>query len=173
MNSKILVRPADQQDYEQWSRLYYDYAGFYKAPMNGEIPGTLWGWIHDHDHEVNGLLAVSVGEDGAETACGLAHARRMPGPLRGTYAGFLTICLLIRRFVVVTLARNCLMCLPGTANNRAGRLFAGLPQTTITGLADSMTGCQTRPCGIPVKWTCSLDLVATLIPFPQAAPRPT
>ena len=89
MNSKILIRPTDQQDYEQWSRLYYGYAEFYKAPMNGEILGTLWGWIHDPDHEVNGLLAVSVSEDGAETACGLAHVRRMPSPLRGTYVGFL------------------------------------------------------------------------------------
>ncbi len=57
--------------------------------MNDEILGNLWKWIQDPAHEVNGLLALSVGDDGSENACGLAHVRRMPSPLRGSYVGFL------------------------------------------------------------------------------------
>ncbi|MEM7194869.1 MAG: GNAT family N-acetyltransferase [Pseudomonadota bacterium] len=84
-NSSISVRPVSQDDFEQWSELYRGYADFYQVEMNDTILANLWDWLVDSNHEVNGFLAVNTGGH----ACGFAHVRRMPSPLRGTYIGFL------------------------------------------------------------------------------------
>lgn len=87
MQSKsISVRPARQSDKEGWQKLYYGYAKFYKVDMNQQILDTLWGWIHDPEHETQCLLAFIEDEDAPS---GLAHISRMCSPLRGTNIGYL------------------------------------------------------------------------------------
>lgn len=86
-SSDIIVRPARPGDFESWCRLYHGYARFYKVPMNDTILDTLWSWIMDPAHEVEGLVAC-IGTDTAQCS-GFAHVRRMPSPLRGTDIGFL------------------------------------------------------------------------------------
>ena len=79
-----MIRDIHLKDKEQWERLYKGYADFYKVEMNGKILQTVWNWMHDKSHEVNGLVYEVDGN-----IVGLAHYRRMPSPLRGQYIGFL------------------------------------------------------------------------------------
>ena len=80
----ITIRAIEPSDFEAWSQLYDGYAEFYRVPMNDDIKSNLWGWLMDQNHETEGLIALLDGE-----ACGLAHFRRMPSPLRGMDIGFL------------------------------------------------------------------------------------
>lgn len=67
-----------------WRALYDAYATFYKRTMTDEIAGTVWGWLTDPGHEVEGLIALIE-----DRPVGLAHYRRMPSPLNGRDIGFL------------------------------------------------------------------------------------
>ena len=82
----VIVKPAMAENFDDWCNLYRGYAEFYKVPMDDYILHSLWSWIMDKNHEVEGLLAFIQGED---KPCGFAHVRRMPSPLRGIYIGFL------------------------------------------------------------------------------------
>ena len=79
-----MIRDIQIKDKGQWEKLYKGYADFYKVEMNDKILQTVWNWLHDKNHELNGL-AYEV--DGIIIA--LAHYRRMPSPLRGQNIGFL------------------------------------------------------------------------------------
>ena len=79
-----MIRDIHLKDKEQWEKLYKDYADFYKVEMNDKILQTVWKWLHDKSHEVNGLVY-----EVDENIVGLAHYRRMPSPLRGQDIGFL------------------------------------------------------------------------------------
>ena len=79
-----MIRDIRSKDKEQWEELYKRYADFYKVEMNGKILQTVWNWMHDKSHEVNGLVY-----EVDENIVGLAHYRRMPSPLRGQDIGFL------------------------------------------------------------------------------------
>ena len=57
---------------------------FYKVPMNAVILDTLWTWIHDKKHVVNGICYDLEGK-----VVGIAHYRKMPRPIKGQYMGFL------------------------------------------------------------------------------------
>ena len=50
-----MIRNLELKDKENWAKLYHGYADFYKVPMNAGILDTLWGWIHDEIHDVNGI----------------------------------------------------------------------------------------------------------------------
>ncbi len=80
----IEIRPVDEALKPDWRRLYDGYASFYKRTMTDKIAETVWRWIHDPAHELEGIVAVRDGR-----AVGLAHFRRMPSPLRGADIGFL------------------------------------------------------------------------------------
>ena len=67
-----------------WRRVYVGYAAFYKRELTDAIAATVWDWLLDPDHELEGLLAL---RDGG--VVGLAHFRRMPRPLSGADCGFL------------------------------------------------------------------------------------
>ena len=82
--SGVDIRPVDESLKPDWRRLYDGYAAFYKRPMTDEIAETVWRWIRDPAHELEGIVAVQDGR-----AVGLAHFRRMPNPLRGADIGFL------------------------------------------------------------------------------------
>ena len=50
-----MIRFLEQKDKEKWAKLYNGYADFYKVPMSTGILDTLWNWIHDKNHVVNGI----------------------------------------------------------------------------------------------------------------------
>ena len=79
-----MIRDIYLKDKKQWEKLYKSYADFYKVEMNDKILQTVWKWLHDKSHEVNGLVYEVDGN-----IVGLAHYRRMPSPLRGQDIGFL------------------------------------------------------------------------------------
>ena len=79
-----MIREIQLIDKEQWEKLYRGYAVFYKVEMNNKILQTVWNWLHDKNHEVEGLVYEVDGN-----IVGLAHYRRTPSPLRGQDIGFL------------------------------------------------------------------------------------
>jgi len=79
-----MIREIQLKDKEQWKKLYKGYADFYKVEMNNKILQTLWNWLHDNNHEVDGFVYEVDGN-----IVGFAHYRRMPRPLRGQDIGFL------------------------------------------------------------------------------------
>ena len=84
MKMNNLVREIQLKDKEQWQELYKGYANFYKVEMNNQILETVWSWLHDKNHELNGIVYEIDGNIVA-----LAHYRRMPRPLKGQDIGFL------------------------------------------------------------------------------------
>ena len=81
---KILIRKIQLKDKKQWEKLYKNYADFYKVEMNSQILQTVWSWLHNKNHEIDGLVYEVDGNIVA-----LAHYRRMPRPLKGQDIGFL------------------------------------------------------------------------------------
>ena len=79
-----MIRKLELKDKENWSKLYNGYADFYKVPMNKGILDTLWGWIQDVTHDINGICFELEGK-----IVGIAHYRKMPRPIKGQYIGFL------------------------------------------------------------------------------------
>ena len=79
-----MIRFLEQKDKEKWAKLYNGYADFYKVPMNTGILDTLWNWIHDKNHVVNGICFELDNK-----IVGIAHYRKMPRPIKGQYIGFL------------------------------------------------------------------------------------
>ena len=79
-----MIRNLELKDFENWSKLYKSYADFYKVPMNKVILDTLWNWIHDVNHVVNGICYELDSK-----IVGIAHYRTMPRPIKGQYIGFL------------------------------------------------------------------------------------
>ncbi|HTN55874.1 MAG TPA: GNAT family N-acetyltransferase [Microbacterium sp.] len=79
-----LIRAVEEADHEAWAALFRGYRDFYDLPHDEAVIRTVWGWLLDPAHELNGLVAVRDGEP-----IGLAHWRRFPRPSRGGTAIFL------------------------------------------------------------------------------------
>ena len=79
-----MVRDIEIKDKVEWENLYYGYANFYKVKITEEILNTVWNWLHDLEHELNGLVYEIDNHIVA-----IAHYRQMPSPLRGKNIGFL------------------------------------------------------------------------------------
>ena len=79
-----MIREIQLKDKKQWKELYKGYANFYKVEMNNKILQTVWNWLLDKNHEVDGLVF-----EVDDNIVGFAHYRKMPSPLRGHYIGFL------------------------------------------------------------------------------------
>ena len=79
-----MIRKFKKDDFKKWSNLYQGYANFYNVPMNSGILDTLWNWIHDENHIVNGICFELD-----SNIVGIAHYRTMPRPIKGQYIGFL------------------------------------------------------------------------------------
>jgi len=82
--SAVTIIAPDEVWHAAWRELYGGYATFYKRELSDSIATTVWGWLTDPDHELEGALALLDGRP-----VGLAHFRRMPSPLRGCDIGFL------------------------------------------------------------------------------------
>jgi GNAT superfamily N-acetyltransferase len=81
----VAVRAVRLDDYPAWRPLYAGYAEFYRVEQTEEMADRVWRWLHDSDHELEGLVAV----DDADTPIGLAHFRAFARPLSATTGGFL------------------------------------------------------------------------------------
>ena len=79
-----MIRKFNKDDFKRWSNLYQEYAIFYNVPMNMGILETLWDWINDENHIVNGICFELNNK-----ILGIAHYRTMPRPIKGQYIGFL------------------------------------------------------------------------------------
>ena len=79
-----MIRELKTSDKQEWEKLFKGYGDFYKAQINDEILSTVWDWLFDKKHVVNGLCYEIEGK-----IVGIAHYRTMPRPLKGKYIGFL------------------------------------------------------------------------------------
>ena len=82
------IEPPRTGDHAAWAALYRAYAEFYRVPMTEDVLRTVWGWIHDPDHEVEALVARQDG-GGEARLVGLAHFRPFARPLRGQVGTYL------------------------------------------------------------------------------------
>ena len=79
-----MIREIQLKDKEEWEKLYRNYADFYKVDIDDKILQIVWKWLHDKNHEMNGLVYEID-----KNIVGFAHYRRMPRPLKGQDIGFL------------------------------------------------------------------------------------
>lgn len=80
----LTIRPTALQDKAQWETLYAGYAAFYGVTQTPQMRQTVWDWLHDDAHEVNGFVAELDG-----TLIGLTHYRPFYAPLAAQTRGFL------------------------------------------------------------------------------------
>ncbi|MCB1389603.1 MAG: GNAT family N-acetyltransferase [Rhodobacteraceae bacterium] len=81
----MLIRRPQDTDRADWERLYAGYATFYQVTQTPEMRARVWGWIHDHAHEVEAFVA----EDDDGRLVGLTHFRPFARPLAAAVGGFL------------------------------------------------------------------------------------
>ena len=80
----VTTRAIAQTDRAAWETLYAGYAEFYGVTQSAEMRETVWGWLHDASHDVNGFVAESDGR-----IIGLTHYRPFHSPLAANTRGFL------------------------------------------------------------------------------------
>jgi GNAT superfamily N-acetyltransferase len=85
MSEGITVVPLAPGHRAAWEELYAGYAAFYRVEQTPAMRSTVWGWLFDAAHEVEG--AVALGPGGA--VIGLAHFRPFARPLAASTGGFL------------------------------------------------------------------------------------
>ncbi|WP_308122950.1 GNAT family N-acetyltransferase [Microbacterium marinilacus] len=78
------IRPVATTDREAWAALFRGYRDFYALTPDEAVVDTVWGWLTDDAHELQGLVAEI---DGAPVA--IAHWRLFARPSRGGTAIFL------------------------------------------------------------------------------------
>lgn len=81
----MLTRRPEDHDRDAWNELYIAYAAFYKVDQTQEMRDRVWGWIHDHEHEVEAFVV----ENDAGKLVGLTHFRPFASPLSARISGFL------------------------------------------------------------------------------------
>lgn len=75
----MIVRAVTDADRSAWDALYDAYAQFYGVAQTPEMRATVWGWLIDPAHSVNGFVA-----DNDATLVGFAHYRAFARPLAAT-----------------------------------------------------------------------------------------
>lgn len=80
----VVIRDVEPADRDAWTGLFRGYRDFYDLPHDEAVIDTVWVWLLDPAHELNGLVAE---RDGAPI--GLAHWRRFARPSRGATGIFL------------------------------------------------------------------------------------
>ncbi len=68
------VTPADEAS---WRELYRGYRLFYEMPDDEAALDTVWAWLEDDGHELDGFVVVDAGG----RVGGLAHVRPFARPL--------------------------------------------------------------------------------------------
>ena len=87
--SEFDTRLVTEADKAEWRGLFDGYADFYKVVMTDTIADTVWSWLHDPNHGLEGLIA----RDGQGTAVGIAHIRSCPAHSLAAKSVFSTTCL--------------------------------------------------------------------------------
>ena len=71
------VRPVATGDESSWRDLYRGYRRFYEMPDDEAALDTVWAWLGDAGHELDGFVVV----DARGRIGGLAHVRPFARPL--------------------------------------------------------------------------------------------
>ncbi|HMQ94979.1 MAG TPA: GNAT family N-acetyltransferase [Amaricoccus sp.] len=79
------IRAPRATDRPEWERLYQGYAEFYRVTQTAAMRATVWSWLMDEAHAVEGRVAVDAEGD----LVGLAHFRPFARPLAASTGGFL------------------------------------------------------------------------------------
>jgi GNAT superfamily N-acetyltransferase len=77
--SEIGIRPMRAGDREQWQPLFLGYCRFYDRSCDESKQQTVWRWLMDPEHVLQGLVA----EDEEGVLLGLAHFQPWPNTLSG------------------------------------------------------------------------------------------
>ena len=85
MSSTLVVRGVNVSDRPAWERLYGGYGEFYGTGQTAAQRATVWAWLADPGHTVEGLVA----EDSDRGLVGLAHYRPFSRPLSATTGCYL------------------------------------------------------------------------------------
>lgn len=80
----MIIRRPTHADRAEWDRLYAGYAAFYRVEQTAAMRDRVWAWLHDPDHETEGLVAEHAGK-----LVGIAHFRAFARPLSASTGGFL------------------------------------------------------------------------------------
>ena len=80
-----VVEPPAPADGDRWRELFRGYVDFYGTALTEPDLERVWGWLHDPDHVLRGLLA----KDPSGAAMGIAHFRPYPRPLLASVGCFL------------------------------------------------------------------------------------
>jgi len=80
----VIIRGVTAADRSAWDALYDAYAQFYEVQQTPEMRATVWEWLIDPAHDVNGLIADNNG-----TLVGFAHYRPFARPLAAASGLFL------------------------------------------------------------------------------------
>ena len=81
----LRVTDLEPSTFPSWRTLFDGYNVFYGRTPSDRVTETVWRWLQDPGHELEGVVAV----DDAGIAVGLAHFRRIPSPGRGCDVGWL------------------------------------------------------------------------------------
>ena len=91
----VIIRAVRSEDQSEWQGLYRQYGEFYKVGMTDETLTTVWSWLHDPAHVVEGIVAEQDGK-----VVGLGHYRRMRIRCAGWKSVFWTTSLWTPRLAV-------------------------------------------------------------------------
>ena len=79
----LRTRAIAEKDRARWRELYGGYVAFYAIEFTDEQADTLWAWLMEPEHEVEGLVVV----DSDDVVVGLAHFRAFASPSTTTTRG--------------------------------------------------------------------------------------
>ena len=51
-----MIRSIEENDFQEWKKLFLQYGDFYQVPMTDHGISVVWSWIHDPCHEMEGLV---------------------------------------------------------------------------------------------------------------------
>lgn len=77
--------PMAEDHRQAWEKLYEAYAVFYKKKQTPKMRERVWNWLHDPDHELEGLLVLNA----SGNPVGLAHYREFARPLAASQGCYL------------------------------------------------------------------------------------
>jgi GNAT superfamily N-acetyltransferase len=76
---------VSENEKASWRALFDGYADFYGVAISDSIADSVWGWLLDPGHVLEGLVV----RDATAKIVGIAHVRACPRPLGGCEIGFL------------------------------------------------------------------------------------
>ena len=76
MDSDYTVAALQADDEREWRPLFEGYCRFYKVEPTAEKTATVWRWLMDSNHPLNGLGVHAAGR-----LIGIAHVRAVPRTL--------------------------------------------------------------------------------------------